>query len=360
MALGATLLFRKTMAKTWINCITVVILWFLILSPFVTLAATNKEFDRRIKILAHQYCGITNIHFVARNESIIRANVIEPGAKTFRTTNSYEFWAEGEKYKAVSRFNSESKGMNCSVAFDGRQFQWLDENSRRLVYSKLEKSNPMLPFNPILYPFEFLSQEDDANPAQSLKIGELCAVSTLQNRCADAMSEVAADKSIVVHIPSRGGVIDGRQFSWRLRFGVNPDYLPVEINRIGTNGAIITASHIEYARVAMGAEQYYWPTRVKVELRSTNSEVAITSDIVVDRVDVNSSMPSDMFGFDFRSALSIWDDDSRTFVKTKYGELNNKSTILKRNRILRWGVCVSILLPLLAYLWWRMIRISKT
>jgi hypothetical protein len=107
--------------------------------------------------LRRKYAEINSVHIAAD------AKIALYGSKFTVGLGSFEYWAQGNRYRYSCRTDKSLKlATDLDVAYNGERFQFLDLRAGTLSYRSLDevRSTAALP-NPLFLPVEYLSKEDD-------------------------------------------------------------------------------------------------------------------------------------------------------------------------------------------------------
>ena len=282
----------------------------------------GNDLAGRLKELKDQYQSIDSIHLKASTDATVDLALIggEPGT-TDVVHNTYEYWAKDRNYRFKSFYESKTMPrMHWDVAYNGTFFQMYDREISRFTFGREDKDPvPMAPVNPLYHPLTFLSRNDDNCRTCTLKLIDVTNDNIWEKKIAKAKLITTSDQTpgqMVAEFP--GGVMDGKDFVFHVYFGDNPDWLPVRINRVETNGTVITSTVIEeYESVTIDGRILYLPKSVDWTLPSEEGRLPIRFRTNVEQCQINKELPPDIFTIDYSSADIVWDDDLRVFLKTE-------------------------------------------
>ena len=303
-------------------------------APAAQIARADVPEDRLAK-LWQQYQAIRTIHCMATEVCEV------PGSKTPASHGTYEYWAEGNKFKIADLWDpAERPEAATETYWDGRQLITQIIGASTLgVTTRVDPSKPLAlrPGYPVpLIPFSFLSpggadlgkhvtlQQIKLNSTR-IALRELRWVGKDGN---EAEYPTGPYPNLAVAQPSSGPSTSWIDASIRVRFGGEPAYLPTDIQRILSTGELSERYEIKYMVVHTDAGDMYFPSIVKLTSCApfawNPAERVGVFTFTVKQIEINTPIPQETFTVDFATVKHIINLDRQ--VGTSRATTRSKST----------------------------------
>jgi hypothetical protein len=286
-------------------------------SQRVAARADKDKAVRNLETLRAKYSGIQSVHLVASAKIAIYGGDFRAG------TGTYEYWAEGDRYKTKSRTDNQL-GFNTDVdvAYDGKRFYYFDHGSGILSYRQQDepKSQAALP-NPLFLPVDYLSNDDDDCMFCVLRLPDLKADNTRWRNRAQAlevksqMRDIMTGK-VISEVEMPGGKLNNRPFKLRVRTSELSEGTthPVQIDRVAPDGkTLVSTTFDNFAPSALGQ----FPRTISMKVFDDNGQPTLQSIFTVTTLEINGPIDDRVFSISFDEAAGVWDSDEKRFVKEK-------------------------------------------
>jgi len=286
-----------------------------------TYQAAGNEIKTRsvekLEGLRKKYATARSVHITAS------AQIILYGANSRSGTGTYEYWAEGDRYKMKCHTDDQLGFLkDVDVAYDGKRFYFLDRGSGTLSYQQQDvtKTTGALP-NPLFLPVDFLSIDDDDCYSCALRWADLKSHSKRWDYRASGMkvkSQVKDETTghTVTELEMPGGTKAKRAFKLRVRMAetIDGETRPIRIDRVGLDGKVLTSMTFEnFAPSDLGE----FPRTITFEGFDEDSNVAARMVYTVNTLEINQPIENSTFAIAFNEAEGIWDSDEMRFLKEK-------------------------------------------
>ncbi|HBB86806.1 MAG TPA: hypothetical protein DC047_04255 [Blastocatellia bacterium] len=286
-------------------------------SPQVGPNQSKEKSLLELEKLRQNYAMVKSIHIVAD------AKVAVFGASFRVGKGSYEYWAEGDSYK-MKCHTDPNVGLlaDVDVAYDGKQFYFLDHASGTLSYQQQDvmKTTGALP-NPLFMPVDFLSIDDDDCHFCALRMTDFKSASApWKNRSSrlevksTSIDETTGDVLTDLDIP--GGIKNKHLFKFRLRLAEAKDgkLRVTRIDRVGPDGKLLTTMRLDhFAPSALGE----FPRTIDLEGFDEQGNLLARMTYTITTLEINQPTQNSAFAIGFNEADAVWDSDRRIFVKEK-------------------------------------------
>ncbi len=302
---------RRTVARTmFVVCVG--------LSAWGSADATDVDAKERLQRLFDQYARIQTLHFEADYRSTFSSSAdrqkLEQPTVIARTSS---YWmVDGGLYRGRTETApyDEFPGSIYEFGFNGSTYQFLDRPASIFSFGRANEiaQNPASLENPIFTPVSFLSKDVDGCRACVLTLPDILNAQS-QSAVLSAVKVISApgDAELVIELP--GGILLERPFTFQLHFAAVPDYLPSRIVWMTASGPLKT-SDIEYQRFELESGEMYWPKKVH-GLATPGKDISDELMLETRLIEINKTLPEGIFDIDFSSATSVWNYDTKSFVK---------------------------------------------
>lgn len=294
------------------------VVWAIVRNPgpaysIPTTQTTN--YVERLEELRQKYAAIKSVHIVADAQIILYGQNFRVGA------GSYEYWAEGDRYK-IKCHSDKHLGLlpDVDLAYDGSRFYHLDRASGILSYQRhdISKTFGALP-NPLFMPVNFLSIEDDDCPFCALRLGDLKSANTRWYERASRLEAKAQAKDQITgqsltEVEMPGGTKAKRQFKIRMRMAgaSEGEGRATLIDQVGLDGKLLSSTTFDnFQPTAMGE----FPRAMKLEVFDEKSNILIQMVYSVKTLEIDQPLEKSVFAISFDEAETVWDSDDRKFAK---------------------------------------------
>ncbi|HLL69890.1 MAG TPA: hypothetical protein VK363_00570 [Pyrinomonadaceae bacterium] len=296
---------------------TIATLIVLASSARIGTGADKEKAVRSLERMREKYVAVKSVHLVADVKLTLYGSDFRTGSGTF------EYWAEGERYKIKSRTDKHlGLKSDSDAAYDGKRYYFLDPKLKVLSYQQKDvpKTFAALP-NPLFLPVDYLSDEDDdcvlcAPRLSDFKTENVRVSNRIKSLLVKSEQRDQNTGELVRDIEMPGGKTNNQAIHLALRMlEVNEERVrPLHIKRITPDGKVISSlSFADFTRNALGD----FPRAITVRAFDEKGDLALLAEFIVRTLEVNEPLASNTFTISFDEAESVWDSDGRTFVKEK-------------------------------------------
>jgi hypothetical protein len=277
--------------------------------------------------------GLRQKYATARSVHIAATARITLYGENFRTgTGSYEYWAEGDRYRTKCHTDSHLGFLpDVDVAYDGKQMYYLNHASRTLSYQQhdISKTIGALP-NPLFMPVDFLSIEDDDCPMCALRMADFKSYSARwEKRASDSnVKSQTKDEGTgygFTDLEMPGGSKGKRAFQIHVRTAdtVEGNFRPIRLDRVGLDGKLMTSMTFDnFLPSALGE----FPRTINLDVFDLDSNLVVRMAYTVKTLEINEPIEKSIFVIGFDEADEVWDSDGSRFVKQRQpiGRIGNR------------------------------------
>lgn len=312
---------RTGIVFTFVLTLSVTIAAFIALaSAERTQAGDNKGTERAVRSLERvreKYSAVRSVHLAADVKMTIYGDNFRTGGGT------YEYWAEGDRYRIKSRTDKHLRLKSDSdIAYDGKRYYYLDVRLKTLSYQQKDvpRTFTAIP-NPLFLPVDYLSNDDDECA--------LCALRLTDFKAEDARAANRV-KSLVTKSEQRddatGGVISEVEMpgskTGKRAFRLNVRTLeaseghvrPLLINRVGADEKVLSSLlFANFTPSVLGD----FPRTMSAKVFDDKGNLAMQAEFTVRTLELNQPIKPGIFTIGFDEAETVWDSDSKVFVKEK-------------------------------------------
>lgn len=281
---------------------------------------TPADKDKAVRSLERardKYVAVKSVHLVADVKLTLYGTDFRTGSGT------YEYWAEGDRYKIKSRTDKHlGLKSDSDAAYDGKRYYFFDPKLKLLSYQQkdIPKTFAALP-NPLFLPVDYLSDNDDdcllcAPRLSDFKTENVRVSSRLKSLSVKSERRDDNTGELVRDIEMPGGKTGGQAIHLALRMlEVNEERVrPLHIKRVMPDGKLISSlSFADFTQNALGD----FPRTITVRAFDEKGELALQAEFIVRTIEVNEPMANNVFAISFDEAETVWDSDGKTFVKEK-------------------------------------------
>lgn len=272
---------------------------------------------QKLEGLRQKYAAVRSVHIAAK--AIIHLD----GANARSGSGSYEYWADGERYRIKCYTDPHLELVSdTEFAYDGKRFYFLDRKSGILSYRVQDelRSFAALP-NPLFLPVDFLSGDDDDCLFCALRLPEFKSKSERWSKRIEGIAVKASgkDKSAtedMTELEMPGGILERRAFKLRLHVKENPDgsMRPTHIERVGPDGKPLTSITFDnFMQTALGD----FPRAIEIKAFDESANTTLRIEYVINTLEVDQPIDDKLFAIRFEEAEGVWDSDEKRFVKEK-------------------------------------------
>lgn len=278
---------------------------------------TKTNYTEKLEEMRQRYAAIRSVHMVADAQITLYGENFRIGK------GSYEYWAEGDRYKIKCHSDKHLEFLpDVDIAYDGSQFYHLDRASRILSYQQqdISKTIGALP-NPLFLPVNFLSIEDDDCPFCGLRMTDFKSQSA---RWYDRAARVetrsqrkepsSGDNLTDLEMP--GGTKAKRAVKMHLRVTETGDgrLRTTRIDEVSPDGKVLTSLTFDnFFATALGE----FPRTINLEVFDEKSNILVRMIYFVRTLEIDQSLEKKMFTISFEEAETVWDSDGKRLVKGK-------------------------------------------
>lgn len=278
---------------------------------------TRTKALEKLERFRQGYATARSVHIAAD------AKIILYGAN-FRVGNgSYEYWADGDRYKIKCHTDTQLGFLkDVDIAYNGERFYFFDRGSGILSYQHqdISKTIGALP-NPLFMPVDFLSSEDDSCPFCALRMSDFKSTNTRWYDRASSLevkSQVKDQRTgyVLTDLEMPGGTKARRPFKIVLRMAEAEDgkVRLIRINQVGLDEKLLTSvTFDDFVPSALGE----FPRTINVEGFDETSNLIFRMVYTVNKLEIDQYIEKGSFAIGFDEAEAVWDSDARKFVKEK-------------------------------------------
>ncbi|MDD5011789.1 MAG: hypothetical protein PHQ00_06675 [Phycisphaerae bacterium] len=262
--------------------------------------------------MKEQYQKIKTLH--VKSSMLVESGRID-SPNTSVTLIDYEHWEDSNGcYKTVYGFmdaNGPIAGSYWEYAYNGQTFYAFEKQSKIASYSATKPNTLITPENPLLSPLLFLK---DASDNSSLQLSAIRNSEKWQSilEKSECIKDSNSTKE-VIKIASRK--IDNSKFDSYLYFA--PNGLVENIKSVGVEDSLQSSSIkiCEYQHIILSGKKTYWPKTVEITGTDLNDKSTVKLTAQIDLVEINTILPDKIFTVDISFAKSVWNEDTKMFVK---------------------------------------------
>ena len=229
----------------------------------------------------------------------------------------YEQWADKKgRYKIVCSF-TDFNGLtpvDLEFSYDGNSFYSLDKKNKIVSYGTEDPNGFPIPENPLFTPVLFLKQNSDECKSCILKLRDV--IDSVKWRNILAKSEYmndSNDSQKTINIPTNQ-TVNGIRAELHIHTDSN-DFIE-RIDTVEATGKTIGLMKIlEYQELILNGIKTHWPKIVQISGSNPLQKVTVTLTAEISLLEINNFIPDSVFSVDMSSAKSVWDNDTRTFLK---------------------------------------------
>lgn len=231
----------------------------------------------------------------------------------------YTYWGSGRNYRiAVSSAGRLPIAPDYEVAFNGRQFELFNVADSILSVRKDDsRSLPISLPNPFLLFLDHLGVVNDGCDGCMPRLDEL-GVKNLRLAVPGVAERKPTDEPGTLLVAIHGGTEDSTPFEHRLTFGkAGASSRLQRSRRVTTDGRLMSDIHYADFLKAGPNGEFELPTHLTLEVYDYEHDggVAMHLEYFIDQLDVNQAIADGQFSLDWEKARSIWDSDSKMFIK---------------------------------------------
>ena len=271
----------------------------------------------KLERLRQKYADVRSVHIAAK------ATIYLYGANARSGSGSYEYWADGERYRIKCSTDPHLELFSdTEFAYDGQRFYFLDRKTGILSYRQQDepRSFAALP-NPLFLPVDFLSRDDDDCVFCTPRLPEFKSKSARWSSRIEgiAIKSMGKDKTTandITEVEMPGGIVEKIGFKLRMRVKESPDgsIRPTKIERVGLDGKSLTSITFDnFMQTAFGE----FPLAIKMESFDESASPMLTIEYAIRVLEVDQPIDNSIFAIRFEEAEGVWDSDARRFIKEK-------------------------------------------
>lgn len=284
---------------------------------YFTASQTETKYGDKLEELRQRYATIRSVHIVADAQITLYGSNFRVGK------GSYEYWAEGDRYKIKCRSDRHLGFLpDVDIAYDGKQFYHLDRASGILSYQQqdISKTIGALP-NPLFLPVSFLSIEDDDCLFCALRWTDFKSHNTtwhnryLQTKVKSRVKD-GSKGLISTDLEMPGGTKAKRPFKIHMRVADTADGKahPTRIDQVGLDGKLLTSMTFDnFLPTALGE----FPRTISLDVFDEESKILVRMIYSVKTLEIDQPPEKNVFSINFEEAETVWDSDGRRLVKEK-------------------------------------------
>jgi hypothetical protein len=283
--------------------------------------ASAAGLDPALESLVHQYAAVESVHIKAKVQVLIYTED-ESGpfaAVGKRINGEYQYRAQNDKYRIVSRLDSESfPSIDNVVAFDGEKFQLLRNDRSVLSFGSGDRDigAVVLP-NPFLAILSFLYPQDDATWDQVPKLGNVAFTSEIEQRISNVQwsTQLLSNRELdTASFP--GAIMEGVPYTLRIATDIASRSEPLRVDYVSNETGLVIAS-IElshFAAADLGGDNSVWPRVVEFRAYEENGDPLATLKYAVVQLEIGQTYEDHAYWIDLNEAESLWSDDLQMFL----------------------------------------------
>lgn len=278
--------------------------------------ADKEKAVRSLERVRDKYFAVKSVHLAADVKLTMYGSDFRTGSGT------YEYWAEGDRYRIKSRTDKHlGLKSDSDAAYDGKRYYFLDSRLKILSYQQKDvpKTFAALP-NPLFLPVDYLSNNDDECVLCASRLSDFKTENVrVSNRIKSlsVKSERRDDTGELVRdIEMPGGKAENQDFHLALRMlEVDEERVrPLHIKRLTPSGRMLSSlSFTDFTHNALGD----FPRAITVRAFDEQGGLALQAEFIVRTLEVNEPIADNTFSISFDEAETVWDSDRKTFVKEK-------------------------------------------
>lgn len=283
-----------------------VVVWAAIRTSDPTVYSITDETQtpavEKLERLRQRYAAIKSVHIMAEARITLYGDNFRVG------TGSYEYFAEGDRYKIECR-TSKNLGFlpDVEVAYDGKRFYHLNHGSGILTYKNQDISTTIgaLP-NPLFMPVSFLSREDDSCRFCALRMTDFNSQSDHWSHRVERVKIKSQRKDpntgqTFTDLELPGGTKAKRQLKINLRITDTPDgqLRTSRIDEITAEGKLVTSTTFaDFFATALGQ----FPRTIVLEGFDENSNLLVRITYSIKTLEFNGAVDNTVFAISFDEA----------------------------------------------------------
>ncbi len=278
---------------------------------------TKTNYAEKLEEMRQRYAAIRSVHMIADAQITLYGENFRIGK------GSYEYWAEGDRYK-IKCHSDKHLGFlsDVDIAYDGSQFYHLDRASRILSYQQQDVSKTIsaLP-NPLFLPVNFLSIEGDDCRFCGLRMTDFKSYNA-RWRDRAARVEIKSQRREpnsghdLTDLEMPGETKSKRAVKMQLRVADTGDgrIRTTRIDEIGPDGKVLTSLTFDnFFATALGE----FPRTINVEVFDERSNILVRMIYFVKTLEIDQAFEKKVFAISFEEAETVWDSDGKKLVKAK-------------------------------------------
>ena len=287
------------------KCFTIFLLAFMTIVAQADADALHDDLSK----MWQQYTHVRTLH------CIISMSYSGGRGPLHRRDGTYEYWADGEKYRILQKTNPPLAWADWDIRWDGNTLQILNIADSSLNLSQNGKHRlPMIATNPLLYPFQFLFPNSGPDLGIRMTWQDACAEATLK-RIREAKEIPSTTPGVIeAEFPgdkiSRFGEDREEGYDYHIEFGgTTPTFMPNSIKAVSKSGSVVSVVDIQYQTVKSSGGSIVLPQSVKYCLYARDNTPGVTINAVVKLIELDKPIAREMFTVDPSEVQSIRDDD---------------------------------------------------
>ena len=239
------------------------------------------------------------------NLSVTSSNtlfIIESYNKTNEIISKISYLSAGGDYRIKYKWLEGRQPVNpeVQVSYNGNKHaEYYGGKLNQVSYSKHDSPTSLVPINPIIAPFIFLSKDDDACPVCLLRMGDVASGAAVHNLMASKItstSEKLSGGGDVFFKVSSGDYLDGAPVYWIVGVGqFNGSYIILSADRFSDQGKSQSIYRFfNYTNISVGAATIDCPTLQTIQVIEDNKQ-ALTGSINTLEILQNTIISSNSF-----------------------------------------------------------------
>lgn len=272
---------------------------------------------RSLERMREKYSAVRSVHLAADVKITIYG-------KDFRTgSGTYEYWAEGDRYRIKSRTDKHlGLKSDSDAAYDGKRYYFLDTRLKVLSYQQKDvpRTFTALP-NPLFLPIDYLSNDDDDCALCALRLTDFKTEDARSSHRVKSLAKKSEQRDdttggIVSELEMPGGKTERRAFRLSVRtLEANEGHVrPLQINRVGANDKVLSSlSFTNFTPSVLGD----FPRTMSVKVFDHEGNLAMQAEFIVRTLELNEPIENSIFTIGFDEAEAVLDSDGKIFVKEK-------------------------------------------
>lgn len=269
--------------------------------------ADQTSWDK-LKSIREQYQEVNSLH--VKSFMQVETMIINSPQPIINTID-YEQWAMPNglfrtEWKITDANNNIISDMEYS--YDGKIFYSFDKLSEVMSYGEIEPNGFSVIENPLFAPLYFLKNRSE-NP---LKLHDILNINKWQKSLANAeFSKSSNNKEDIVKLSSN--IMNNSDLTSLIYF--EPNDSKIKSIKTGNENQFLTISINQYQTINLKGKKTIWPKLLEISFDTKDHQTSSKLLSQIESLEINLSFSNKIFTMDPSAAKSVWDNDTKTFVK---------------------------------------------